>query len=712
MDKAKKKRIKKYISWIALVAVVAYLAVMPMIAESNVEVDGPVASILSGTVETSSIDTVLHGGGTLSEESGVEITIPSGVKLTRFLVENDEAVTEGQPLAEVDKISVMTAITGVQETLDYLLEEMNEAKNADTKDEVVATGGGLVKVVYAEAGDDVMDVILEHGALAVLSLDGMMAVRLNVTTSYAAGDSVSVTLSDGTVATGWVESNLDGVLVVTVEDDGYEIGEAVTVVSADGIELGNGELYIHNAWKATAYSGTVKSVKIKVGDDVSTGKTIFTLSDVDVNAELEQLRAKHQEYEELMLELFKLYQDTTINAPCDGVVSGIDQDSIHLLSGSNTGYVLTFLSNAPGADPDAGYSNYVGQITGTLGSKWVVQMNPTQQTVADYIADIGNVDTNVDNMTSPGDMEMVTVYKLVNGEWEIGTAAEGDILLFAWGESGCVWAVYVGHQNLPTEPDASEPTVPDVTDPTTPSEPSIDPTTPSDPSTPPVTPSEPSTDPTIPSGPSTGITTPSIPSMPQIPSTGGMPSFGGYGGGTVTAEPEFELYDLDGSTILEITTQDTMTLTITVDEQNLHKVNVGMTAVVTVDALKGETYSATVTKVYSKGINSGGSSKFSVELTLDRSENMLDGMSATVAFTLDTAVDILIIPMAALNQQGSKTVVYTGYDENSDKLINPVEVTIGISDGSYAQILSGLDEGAVYYYSYYDTLELSTAVSD
>lgn len=124
MDNAKKKRIKKYISWIVLVAVVAYLAVMPMIAESNVEADGPVASILSGTVETGSIDTVLHGGGILSEESGVEITIPSGVKLTKFLVSNDEAVTEGQPLAEVDKVSVMTAITGVQETLDYLLEEI------------------------------------------------------------------------------------------------------------------------------------------------------------------------------------------------------------------------------------------------------------------------------------------------------------------------------------------------------------------------------------------------------------------------------------------------------------------------------------------------------------------------------------------------------------------------------------------------------------
>ena len=197
------------------------------------------------------------------------------------------------------------------------------------------------------------------------------------------------------------------------------------------------------------------------------------------------------------------------------------------------------------------------------------------------------------------------------------------------------------------------------------------------------------------------------------PSVGGSVSgFDGYSGGTMVTEPEFELYDLEGSTIMEVTTQDTMTLTITVNEQNLHKVSVGMTAEVAVDALKGETCTAAVTKVSSKGTNSGGSSKFSVELTLERSGNMLDGMSATATFTLDTASDILTIPLAALNQQGSKTIVYTGYDEDSGELMNPVEVTTGISDGSYAEILSGLDAGATYYYSYYDTLDLSTAVSD
>ena len=52
MDKAKKKQAKKAITWALLAALVAGLAAMPLLAKEKAEADGPVASILSGTVET------------------------------------------------------------------------------------------------------------------------------------------------------------------------------------------------------------------------------------------------------------------------------------------------------------------------------------------------------------------------------------------------------------------------------------------------------------------------------------------------------------------------------------------------------------------------------------------------------------------------------------------------------------------------------------
>ena len=55
MDKAKKKQMKKVVTWALLAALVAGLAAMPLLAKEKAEADGPVASVLSGTVETGSI---------------------------------------------------------------------------------------------------------------------------------------------------------------------------------------------------------------------------------------------------------------------------------------------------------------------------------------------------------------------------------------------------------------------------------------------------------------------------------------------------------------------------------------------------------------------------------------------------------------------------------------------------------------------------------
>lgn len=187
---------------------------------------------------------------------------------------------------------------------------------------------------------------------------------------------------------------------------------------------------------------------------------------------------------------------------------------------------------------------------------------------------------------------------------------------------------------------------------------------------------------------------------------------GGMSGmvGTSAAEPEAELYDLNGSVLMTVTTQDSMTLSITVDEQDISRVAVGQSAEVEVAALRGQVFEAEVTGVANIGTNSGGSSKFTVELTLGKSGNMLSGMSATATIPLYTKMDIRTVPVAALTEEGTATVVYTSLDQETGELTNPVEVTVGISDGETAELLSGLNSGDSFYYFYYDTLELSEEV--
>ena len=60
-----------------MVAFVALLAAMPLLARTNQAAEEFQASILSGTVQTGSVATNLYGGGTLSSQSPMEITLPA-----------------------------------------------------------------------------------------------------------------------------------------------------------------------------------------------------------------------------------------------------------------------------------------------------------------------------------------------------------------------------------------------------------------------------------------------------------------------------------------------------------------------------------------------------------------------------------------------------------------------------------------------------------
>lgn len=337
MDKAKKKQVRKIATWILLAALVAGLAAMPLLARKKAESNGPVATVHSGTVEAGSVATSLHGGGTLKTKGVEDVKLPSGVRITAFLVENGDTVTAGTPLATVDKVSVMTAITSVTETMEYLQKEMRSAKDEKIDSIVAATAGGRIKKVFAQKGDSVQEVMLRDGALAILSLDGLMAVKIEKKLDLRTGETVTVTLADGAEVKGRVASNLDGEIVVTVEDKGYPIGEVVTVTLENGGEVGSGELYVYNAWSAGAYSGIIKTVTAKEETKVSAGTTLFTLTETDFHGKLEYMSALHREYEELMQKLFAMYNSGTIDAPCDGTVSGVDKDSAHLLSADLTG---------------------------------------------------------------------------------------------------------------------------------------------------------------------------------------------------------------------------------------------------------------------------------------------------------------------------------------------------------------------------------------
>lgn len=668
MDQKRKKAIKQAVTLVCVAALVLTLALMPILAKEKPKTDGPTASILSGKAELGSIERKIIGGGTLTNAESVSVSVPASVKLTGFSAANGQSLRKGDPIATVDRVTVMTAIREVQSTLDLLAQDIESERKKEGTDTVTALAGGTVKKLYATAGDSVQSVMLEHGTLAVLSLDGLMAVDLETDAAPAIGSSVTVSFDNGTTAIGKIASNLAGSVSITLEDDGYGIGENVRVSDENGVELGSGPLYVYSSWSASAYTGNVKKINVSEGDAVKAGKNLMTLSDTGYTAKYQKLVSQRQEYEKLLQTLFEMYQTEKLVAPCDGIVSGIDKNSTLLLS-SEEGLSVTLLANAPNGDDESLYANHVARVSSVGENGWALQISSQSFPVDDYKNPPGDLIASAPlNQVIvfdpiPDDSAPLPIYELSNGDWipvEPDSIGEGDLLLLANDTQGnTVWAVRL--QKAATDE------------------------------------------------------TPSDPSNPNRPSggTGNRPSGGGAIMGGIgkfpqtDTEQEEELYDLTEAEVATVTPPETMTMEISVDELDVHSITIGMEAQIKINALGGEKVTAQVSDIGNVGTSNGGSSKFTVTLTFSKSENMLAGMNGTATIIPETIEGSVTITAKALVEKEGKTVVYTAYDDKEDCLIRPVEVKVGASDGETVQILSGIAAGETYYYAYYDTLEIS-----
>lgn len=385
------------------------------------------------------------------------------------------------------------------------------------------------------------------------------------------------------------------------------------------------------------------------------------------------LSEQHREYEQLLLELFLLYQDDTVTAPCGGLVSDVDKTKLVELSATGEARLVFLAANTPtGEDDEKEYYCYVGKIEKIEDGSWLLRRG-AEGVVTDFL-DLSGVDMTLTDELAIFDPSYAAVFRHNGESWSLAAPQAGDMVLIV---GNAPWILIIGSSqpevpDPPTEPTEPAPTDPDITEPTEPTEPSQKP-----------------------SGGGGG-------SM-----GGGMPSGGSSGS---TSGSTSSLYRTEKIQLATVTPMETMYITLNVDEMDISLLRLGMTAEVTFEALPGQKFSAEITEISQFGETGDGSSKFAVKLSMPCQENMLPGMNAKVKIPLETRADCLTIPVAALTEQGRQTLVYTGYDEKNQTLTGPTPVETGLSDGEYVQILSGLTEGQPIWYRYYDQLVISNAV--
>ena len=316
MEAEKKRKRRNILFAVVILMIIALLTLIPFLLDARQKSESSSASILSVKAAMGNIQKTLSGTGTLEEQEADEISVPQGVKVTEYLVKNGQYVKQGDPVAVVDKVSVMETVSTVSEAMAELETEIQTIRSGSDYTYISVPASGRIKAVYAAAGDQVQDVILEHGALAVLSLDGLMAVRFPAGNGAAAiGQSVTVVLSDGTEVTGKVRTVIDGEVTVTFSDQYGRIGEEAEIRDQTGSLLGSGALFVHTPWKAMATGGTVANVYAMEGRTISAYGTMFVLSGTATGGNYEELVARHRDYEETTASLFQMYQDGTLTDP-------------------------------------------------------------------------------------------------------------------------------------------------------------------------------------------------------------------------------------------------------------------------------------------------------------------------------------------------------------------------------------------------------------
>jgi len=619
----------------------------------------------SAEARLGSIATTVTGTGNLETEGGEAVTIPTGLTLQEVFVETGDIVSAGDVLAVFELGSIQSRLAEIYDDLDDLDRDIERERRDGESTTITARVAGRVDTMFAEVDVSVADTVIAHGALMTLAIDG---------------------------------------------DQTLEI---------------------------TGSSGTISRIHVQEGDRVRAGDTLFTLTELDVSSAYQALVAERTELTDTLRILLALAGTGELIAEFDGIV-----ENAAIGNGSANSSASTPASNLPAEIPSGmfGFMSHASDSDNALGIVRLSYENPEPTYYPEPTPEPPpppppepTVITSISGLSLAAPTVGGTPQRSVSGsgfsgsvQWQparatfrAGTVYQAMVILTA--NSGFIFGQEAFNALSGGFPAAGA-TVTNIQV----GSPSHIAVTLSFPATPAAleAPSE-TPSPQLPDPPPQGTPGPELPEGPigmppnEIPPPGmamppsmampgfAMPSF---------AMPALPMPDMDvpalpgmddmgGSanqlTAFSISRAYTMRLTVTVDERDILSLSTRQQVEVTLDAALGETFMGEISRINTAGVASGGGARYSVEISLPRTEQMLPGMSASAVITTDEAYNILLVPAEAVQEEGLRIFVYTAQDDNVPT--NPVDVQIGLSDGVYVEITAGITAGDMVYYTVPDT---------
>lgn len=144
--------------------------------------------------------------------------------------------------------------------------------------------------------------------------------------------------------------------------------------------------------------------------------------------------------------------------------------------------------------------------------------------------------------------------------------------------------------------------------------------------------------------------------------------------------------------LISLNNYDEVTITLSVEEDDLEAAALGNTANVTLAAFEDEVFTGVVTEIGDAEIDSNtNKTMYSVTVTVQNTGRVLyQDMTAEVTFVTDEVSEVLYIPVRAVTQENGADYVKV---REEDGTIVRKKVTTGFTDGINIEIKEGLCEG-------------------
>ena len=161
--------------------------------------------------------------------------------------------------------------------------------------------------------------------------------------------------------------------------------------------------------------------------------------------------------------------------------------------------------------------------------------------------------------------------------------------------------------------------------------------------------------------------------------------------GTVTSLLSVPGAPVDTTTpIATVADLDRLAVNVDLSEFDVAQVRSGLEAVVSVDALGGESFPGKVLYAAPTGSETGGVVTFPVRLALTRARGLRPGMNVSVRITVAERSDVVQVPLEAVSQDEDEPTV-TVIDASGEESLR--SVTLGLANNKSVEIVKGLREG-------------------